>query len=303
MAFRQWQFALAAVWIGAASASAEPLTYPIAAVNPLVNVVVVGDAEVSYGPPLGPPVTISLLDGTANLAGRPRGSAVAEVGLPSAFMGGANGIALSSFSADTRFADSAILLTDIFGQLPPIPSPVPLVGAALVVEIAELTVRLDGPLESSLVPSGANEWLWAGAAPLTVEGSVNLSVAIPGQEPIGLPEPVPFSVPLDPGVLTGAFSGDATSTTLDVGVEALEARTDASGSILIDLGALGGLHVTLTRLTLLIDGSYSGVNRQYGLPPANGGVPGCGMGPELALLLPALGYLRRRRGRPAGAAD
>jgi hypothetical protein len=294
MAARSIRALLAATFgLGAAAASAEPLTYPIRAVDPVVNVVVAGDAEVSYGPPLGPPVTVSLADGSSNLAGRPRGSAVADTGLP-AFLGGAHGITLSSFQADTTFTDSAILFTDIFGQLPPIPSPVPLVGAAFVLEIAELTIRTEEPLVSPLVSNGPNEFLWAGAAALTIEGAVNLSVVIPGQTPIGLPEPIPFSVPLDPAALAGAFSGDAVSTTLDVGVDPLEVETNVTGAVAIDLGALGSLSVNLTTLTLLVDGTFTGVNRTYGLPPAAGGA-GCGMGPELALLLPALAWLRRRR--------
>jgi hypothetical protein len=284
--------AAAALWLGAHAASAEPLTYPIRALDPVVNVALGGDAEVSYGPPLGAPVTISLADGVSNLTGRPRGSAVADVGLPD-FMGGAHGMRLASFEAETTFTEAAVLFTDIFGQLPPIPSPVPLVGAAFVVEIAELTLRLDGPLTSPLAPSGPNAFVWAGSAPMTVEGVLNLKVVIPSQEPLGLSEPIPFSVPLEAAALTGAFSGDPASTTLDVGAP-VEVETNATGSVAIDLGALGSLHVNLTRLTLFVDGAFTGVNRTYGLPPA-GGSPGCGMGPELALLLPALSWLRRRR--------
>lgn len=293
-------FILAAGTLAAASASAAPLLYRIVGPQQVINVIVAADAVVTYGPPLLPPVTVPLLDGTSILTGRAQGTATADVGLPGAFMGGANGVVVSSGQLDTTFTESVILFTDIFGQLPPIPSPVPLVGAALVVHIAELELVLDGPLSSPLVPSGEpNEFLWAGDAPLTVNGSLNLSVAIPGQDPIGLPEPVPFSVPLSPGALAGAFSGDATSTTLDVGVEALDLEPELSAGVTIDLGALGSLDVDLTRVFLRIDGTYSLTNRTHGLPPAGGGAGGCGMGPELVLLLPALGWLRRRRARPA----
>jgi hypothetical protein len=286
----------AAISIAAVSAAAEPLTYPIRALDPVVLVSLAGDAEVTYAPPLLPPTTVSLLDGISTLQGRPRGSAVADVELPDAFLNGANGILLSSFEAETTFNEAAVLLTDIFSQLPEIPSPVPLVGAAFLVEILDLTLRLDEPMGSPLTSTGENQWAWLGQASLTVEGNLNLAVLIPGQEPIGLPAPIPFSQPISPAVLTGAFSGDATSTTLDIGVAALELEPDvASHAVPIDLGALGSIHVNLTRLELVLDASYTGVNRQYGIAPGGGGVPGCGIGPELALLLPALGWLRRRR--------
>jgi hypothetical protein len=42
------------------------------------------------------------------------------------------------------------------------------------------------------------------------------------------------------------------------------------------------------------------VNRSHGLPPGAPPPLGCGIGPELAALLPALACLRRRRLRGAG---
>jgi hypothetical protein len=293
---RMQALAAAALGLGASAAVAEPLTYPIRPADALANVAIVADAVVSYGPPLGPPVHVNFADLSANLAGRPNGNAVADTGLPS-FDAGAHGIWLHSFQANTSFLNNALLLTDVFGQLPPIPSPVPLVGAAYFLDIADLTIRTTEPLVSPLLPNGTNEFLWAGEAALVVEGAVNLFVTIPGQEPIGLQEPVPFSVPLDTAGLTGGFSGDAASTTLDVGVPPLEVETDLPPSTVpIDLGALGSVSVTLTRLTLVVDGTFTGVNRKYGLTGgAPAAVPGCGMGPELALLVPALAALRRRR--------
>jgi hypothetical protein len=81
-----------------------------------------------------------------------------------------------------------------------------------------------------------------------------------------------------------------------VGVEALELEPELSAGVAIDLGALGSLSVDLTRVFFRIDGTYSLTNRAHGLPPAGGGGGvGCGMGPELVLLLPVLGWLRRRR--------
>ena len=55
---------------------------------------------------------------------------------------------------------------------------------------------------------------------------------------------------------------------------------------------LGGISVNLTRLRIRVDGAFTGLNRKFGLPGATGGTPiGCGIGPELALLVPALGRL------------
>ena len=55
-----------------------------------------------------------------------------------------------------------------------------------------------------------------------MNGSINLSVIIPGQEPIGLPEPSTFSVSVSPAFMVGAFTGDAVSTTLDVGADGID---------------------------------------------------------------------------------
>jgi hypothetical protein len=295
-----WCAAFGLVLSGAVSASADPLIYAIQPSNPVIQVVIEGDASVTYSPLLGPPTTVSLLNGVGNVNGRPRGSAVADVGLPGQFMGGAHGILISSFQANTDFTSAAYLFTDLFGQLPPIPSPVPLEGAGLLVDIADLELVLDGPLSSPLHPNGQpNGFFWSGEAPLTVNGSVNLSVIIPGQDPIGLPEPATFSVSVSPAALLGGFTGDATTTTLDVGADGLEVNPDTTqflAPIEINLGVLGGLSVTLTRLTLRIDGAYTGINKKFGLPPPGAPV-GCGIGPELALLLPALGWLRLRRRR------
>ena len=297
---RSVRFATAVVWVVATSAFAEPLTYTIKSANSPLMVQVWGDAVVTYSPLLGPPTTVELLDGSSALIARPRGGGVADVGLPTQFMGGTHGILISSFNAHTDFTDSAFLFTDIFGQLPPIPSPVPLGAAGLVLDIADLELVLDGPLSSPLNPNGTpNEFSWAGEAPITVNGSLNLSVQIPGQEPIGPSEPSTFSVSVSPAALFGGFSGDATTTTLTVAADAVEVMPDTSqflAPIEMNLGVAGGLSVDLNQLIIRINGAYVATNRKYGLAPASP-TPGCGIGPELALMLPALGWLRRKRRR------
>ena len=297
---RSVRFATAVLWVVATSAFAEPLTYTIKSSASPLMVQVWGDAVVTYSPLLGPPTSVSLLNGSSTLFARPTGNGVADVGLPTQFMGGAHGILVSSFDAHTEFTDGAVLLTDIFGQLPPIPSPVPLVGAALVVDIADLELVLDGPLSSPLHPSGApNEFSWAGEAPITVNGSLKPSIWIPGQEPIGPVAWSTFSVSVSPAALLGGFSGDATTTTLTVGADALEVAPDTSqflAPIELNLGVAGGLSVDLKQLIIRVNGAYLATNKKYGLPPASP-MPGCGIGPELAALLPLLyGARRGRRG-------
>jgi hypothetical protein len=308
MSWRSRLIPLACLLAWSASASADPRIYQIQTLNQsIVGVSVNGDIQVTYSPLLGPPVSYSL-SGNTNLVGRPSGSGVADVGLPGSFAGGAQGLLLSAFEANTAFAEGAILLTDIFGLLPPIETPIPLEGAAFVADIADLVVILDGPLSSPLTSvSDPDEYLWAGEAPITIAGSLNLSVAIPGQEPIGLAEPVDFSVSLvrvdgtgvNGGALFGSFTGDAATTTLVVGLDPVDVDPDTSEflqPIPIDLGVLGSITVTPTRLRLIVNASYTGLNRQGGLPPATA-APGCGIGPELAALMPALGWLWRRRRR------
>jgi hypothetical protein len=297
----RWSAFALPLLLGAGSATADPLTYSIQAANPVVQVALDGDVSVTYSPLLGPPTTVSLLNGSSTLFGRPRGSAVADAGLPNAFLGGAHGIVVSSFHANTEFGDATFLFTDLFGQLPPIPSPVPLVGAGLLVHIADLELVQGTPVISALHPNGQpNGFSWSGeTSPLTVNGSIDVSVLIPGQEPIGLPATATFSVAMSPAPFFGGFTGDATTTTLEVGVDALEVDPDTStylAPIEINLGVLGGISVDVTRLRFRIDGAYTGVNKKYGLPPPSA-TPGCGIGPELALLVPALGFLRGRRRR------
>lgn len=297
MSWRNRLIPVACLLAWSASASADPRIYQIQGLQSIVGVSVVGDIQVTLSPLLGPPVSYSLF-GSSNLTGRPSGSGVADVGLPNSFAGGAQGLLLSAFQANTQFLDGGILLTDIFGLLPPIETPIPLEGAAFVADIADLVLILDGPLSSPLTSvSDPDEYLWAGEAPLTIAGSLNLSVAIPGQEPIGLAEPVDFSVPLSPGALFGSFTGDTATTTLVVGLDPVDIDPDTSEfmqPIPIDLGLLGSITVTPSRLRLVVNASYTGLNKQGGLTPAPA-APGCGIGPELAALIPALGWLWRRR--------
>lgn len=285
------------LWFAAAAAAADPLDYPIR--GNVLTVVMDGEVRVTYNPLTSPPVSHDTI-GAANLIGQPTGEGVADVGLPLSFMGGGHGLLLAAFDATTQFSGQGLLLTDVFAGLPPIPgSPIPLAGAAFLLQIADLEVTLDGPLSSSLVRTDANQFSWAGEAPVTIAGTLAPVLLIPGQAPIPAPASGAFSVSA-PGALLGAFSGDDVSTTLDVGLEPVEVTPDTdvlTQPIVVQLGAVGSVSVVPNRLRIRVDGSFTGVNRQYGLPPSRGGglPPACGIGPELALLMAALGGLSRRR--------
>jgi hypothetical protein len=125
-------------------------------------------------------------------------------------------------------------------------------------------------------------------------------VLIPGQEPIRFGQGG-FAIASSDGALAGSFTGDASSTTLVAGVEELELVPETEEYTeprVIDLGLLGNITVQPRRLRVFVPGSYEAVNRKHGLTPPAPGTPGCGIGPELAVMLPLLGALRRRR-RPA----
>jgi hypothetical protein len=271
----------------------------------VVRVLVDTDVVVTYTPPLGlgPPVTYTLL-GSTDLTSWPEGSAVADVGLPDQFAGGAHGLLLSAFDARTEFDDTGVLLTNLFdGLVPllPVPPPIPLSGAVLFVDIADLELSLLGPLQSSLLSiDDPSVYYWGGAAPLRIEGSLELLIAIPGQEPPIPIAPVPFSFDAPQGALAGTLEGGANLTRLVVGVNE-ELAPDTTGLVqpyVLDLAPLGAISVSVTRMRLAANASYRAVNRQYGLPSAPPApVVGCGIGPELAALLPALAWLRGRRRR------
>lgn len=290
-----------ALSVTAAAAGAEPLGYVIQR-TAVVRVLVEGDFEVTYTPPLGlgaPSVT--LLTGTSDLTGFPSGSAEADVGLPDQFAGGVQGLLLSAFDAHTDFNETGLLITNVFDDVVPLlpaPPPIPLAGAVVFVDIADLDVNLLGPLESSLLSLGdPSVYHWGGVAPLRIAGSLNLLVSIPGQDPIQLAT-ASFGLETSEGALAGTFGGDASLTRLVVGLEEATLSPDTTALIqpyVIDLSPLGVIRLTPKRLRLTANASYTALNREYGLPAVASPGFACGIGPELAALLPALAWLRRRR--------
>jgi len=292
---------LLSIW--AFAASADPLTYLMQGTR-TVALVIEGQAQVTYNPLVGPPVSNYVIF-VSNLDGQPTGGAVADVGLPGQFAGGAHGLLLESFEADTEFDENALLLTDVFDvllPLLPVPPPIPLSGALFFLDIAELRVRLDAPLSAPLISTAPNEFTWAGEAPITIEGTLEPVLFIPGQAPILPPAGGEFSLSMPAAALLGGFKSNEaqTGTRLDVGLAPVEVVPDTAllmEPLGVQLGALGSFTVDLTTLRIRIDASYTGRNNDYPLPPPPpaGGLPGCGIGPELALLMPVLGWLSRRR--------
>jgi hypothetical protein len=284
----------------ASPAAAEPLTYAIQG-GGVVRVLVDAEVAVTYTPPLGlgPPATKTLI-GSTDLTSWPEGSAVADVGLPDLFAGGAHGLLLSAFDARTEFDEVGVLLTNLFDDIVPLlpaPPPIPLAGAVLFVDVADLEVSLLGPLESGLLSiDDPAVYYWGGTAPLRIDGDLELLIAIPGREPIQFAT-AHFGLESSHGALAGSFEGDAKLTRLVVGVNE-ELSPDTTGLVqpyVLDLAPLGTIRVSVNRLRLAANASYRGVNRAYGLPPAPAPGVGCGIGPELAALLPALAWLRRKR--------
>jgi hypothetical protein len=291
--------------VAASSAGAEPLLYPLRGQS-LVRVLADGDFDLRFIPlGLGEPLTVTAT-GSTDLTSRQSGSAVVDVGLPDAFDGGASGIYIERFDAHVDVDDIGVLITDLFEPLIPllpVPPPIPLVGALAFVDIADLDLSMVAPLSSSLISTAPNEFTWAGETALRISGSLNLSVWIPGQETIAL-GPVPFDQFVDPAALAGEFTGDAVSTTLAVGSPDAVVNPDTAPLIaeplVIPLGVLGAIAVTPTRLRLVINGNFTAVNAEYGLAPSSPPPPpglACGIGPELAALLPLLVGLRGKRRR------
>ena len=295
---------VASLLVGASPAAAEPLVYQIQPAN-LVRVLADGDIDVSFVPPLGlPPIVVSSF-GTTQLTSQQSGTATVDVGLPDYFTGGQQGLWLETFDARVDVNGNGLLFTDLFEPLIPllpVPPPIPLMGAVALIDVGDIELNLLAPLYSSLLSfPDPNQYYWGGTAPLRISGVLNLLVNIPGRDPIQL-GPVPFDQTLDPAALAGEFTGDDVSTTLTVSLDEATVNPDTAALIaeplVIDLAPLGSIEVTVKRLRLAVNGNFTAINRDSGLPRRvglRGPAAGCGMGPELAVLLPLLGWLRRRR--------
>jgi hypothetical protein len=289
-----------AILIGASPARAEPLDYEVAQTF-LGRVLVDANVEVQYTPPVGPALSQYLIAST-DLRGQNFGSGVLDVGLPGNFDGGSQGLLLSAFNARTEFNDTTVLLTNVFDDLAadlPIPPPVPLIGAILLLDIGDLYVDLLGPLESPfLTLADPDVYYWAGVAPLQISSDVNLLLSIPGQQPVQFAS-TSFRLAASDGALVGTFDGDESLTALTVGVDEANVKPetdDYTAPFAVYAGPLGSITLRVSRLKLVMNGKYRAANKDYGLPAASppASAPGCGVGAGRAALMPQFSWLRRR---------
>lgn len=136
-----------------------------------------------------------------------------DVGLPSDFDDGANGITISQMEINYF----EVLQLFSIGSIP-----IPLGGGAsqavaFVANVGSLNITLDSPLTSSLIASGnPGEYLWAGTANVTISGELSPSIIIPTVQTIDLPA-TRFSQSV-PVALAGTFYGDASGTQVVVGI-------------------------------------------------------------------------------------
>lgn len=199
----------------------------------------------------------------ARVGATPNGALVVDTGLPGSFQEDLRIEAGSQleFSAD----GFELLLSDLFVGTPvedELPS-----NIALLPDIADATLTFDGPLDAPLVPTGQNQYTWAGTADVTLDFTFNATVNVPTVGDFGLPSPVPVSVPLPSAPLAGEFQGDSTGTEVVMGVDELSFQEDVSGevpTIVADLGSLplvdGDLSVDVTQLAPELNGNVVATN-------------------------------------------
>jgi len=206
----------------ATSAGALPLTYAVVQSESNITVRERLNATVDVSPDFTDstantfPYTETL---SASETTAPSGlsKVVADVGLPSAFNGGANGINFSTLIIQTFSAPGTLAgATNV-----PIPLSItgsPTLFATVSASVSTLQITLNSPLQSTLTPSvNPNEWLWAGLGDFTISGTVSPQLVLPAQLPVA-PTPTPFSQNVQL-LVGGTFSGDGTGTQITVGID------------------------------------------------------------------------------------
>jgi hypothetical protein len=213
----------AGVFAIAGSAAANPLLYKVVSAESNASATMGVSAFMDVTPDLTeiPPGTddfpvAASLSGTSNTFPVASSQVTADVGLPGSFNDGANGITISQFTLG--FANLPGTLSG-FGS---VPVPLDLTGSsfqlvAFSARVSSLNITLDGPISSSLTPSGnPDEWLWAALASVTITGILEPIVTVPTVDPVSLGEfPFTQSVPL---LLAGTFAGIPTGSQVTVGI-------------------------------------------------------------------------------------
>lgn len=207
--------ALALLLTLASSGSAVPLTYNVVPSESSVSTsaLLVARADVEPDPLNEFPQAVNMF-GSSTSQPTFGTTLTADVGLPSDFDDGANGITISQMEINYF----EVLQLFSIGSIP-----LPLGGGAsqavaFVANVGNLNITLDSPgLTSPLIASGnPGEYLWAGTANVTISGELSPSIIIPTVQTIDLPA-TPFSQSV-PVALTGTFSGDASGTRVVVGI-------------------------------------------------------------------------------------
>jgi hypothetical protein len=226
----------------AISAGAVPLTYNVVVSESDIKTYMNAGVNVDLNPDLlNQFPQFGYLTGTSVTQPTTASRAIADVGLPGGFGGGANGITISELKWQTLLAPGQM---DGFGA---ITVPLDLTGTniqfvAYTAKVASLQLTLDDPVTSTLTPTlNPGEWAWSGLANVTISGVIAPIVEIPTQPTIQL-GPFPFSQALTMP-LAGTFSGDATGSELTLGIPlgTLQNQSLALPPINVPIDGLGGL--------------------------------------------------------------
>jgi len=208
----------AGVFALAGSAAASPLLYKVVSSESNASMTVAADAAIDVTPDfLNQFPVATTLFGTSNTAPTGVSKITADTGLPGSFDNGANGITISEFALN--YANLPGTLSG-FGS---VPVPLNLTGSsfqliAFTAQVSSLNITLEGPISSSLTPTGnPDEWFWSALSSVTISGTLKPTVNVPITDPVTLGE-FPFSQAGVPLLLAGTFAGIPTGSQVTVGI-------------------------------------------------------------------------------------
>jgi len=215
--------AVALSWVAVAvAASAVPLNYAVVPAESNANIAVGVTASMNvvpdYTDTLGGGGAFPLygsLTNSSNTTPAASSHLTADVGLPSDFNNGANGITVSQLSYPNA---PGSLIGFGYVSVPLSITGLPIQLVAYTAQVSNFQIVLDAPFSSSLTPSvNPGEWLWAGLASMTISGVLRPSVEVPTVT-YYTPGDTPFSqsvtIPL-----VGTFAGVPSATTeVSVGI-------------------------------------------------------------------------------------
>lgn len=221
------------------SAAALPLAYDVVGSESNTQVLVSTSATLNASPDVTEgsingdvgqlPYTV-IEQAATNVQPTNNSTLVADTGIPGSFAGGANGIDFSEL--EIRFPQTTLQTFQAFTTLaglglgpgtPPIATDVPFQLLPINVRLSTLNIVLNQPFSSTLTadPNDANRYFWAGAADVTLSGTI-----APSTDPVSVtdpPPPTPFSIPISAFPLLGTF------TDLGLGGSEIVVGLDADG--------------------------------------------------------------------------